>query len=91
MFCARVENGCEEHYLQIIPIIMRKMLLLKTKMPCLRQHKNELLTNRQPGLGSRVTADFGGRREGIRVLSIAITAIQTSREMAQLRVFKHRT
>lgn len=33
----------------------------------------------------------GGRREGIRVLSIAIMAIQTYWEMAQLRVLKHRT
>lgn len=55
------------------------------------QHKNELFTNRQPGLDSRVIGDFGRRREGIRVLSIAIMAIQTYWEMAQLRVLKHRT
>lgn len=30
---ARAENGGEENYLQIIPIIVRKMLLLETKMP----------------------------------------------------------
>ena len=91
LFRARAENGCKEHYLQITPFIVRKMLLLKMKMPCLRQHKNELFTNHQPGLGSRVTDDSGGRREGIRVLSIAIMAIQTYWEMAQLRVLKHRT
>lgn len=91
LFCARVENWCKEHYLQIIPIIVRKMLLLKMKMPCLIQHKNELFTNHQCGLDSRVTDDFGERREGIRVLSIAIMAIQIYWEMAQLRVLKHRT
>lgn len=86
-----VQNGREEHYLQIIPIIVRKMLLLKMKMPWLRQHENELFTNHQPGLGSPVTDAFGGRREGIRVLSIVIMAIQTYWEMAPLRVLKHRT
>lgn len=91
LFCARAENGCEEHYLQIIPIIASKMLLLKMKTPCLREHKNELFTNHQPRLGSRMTNDFGGRRKRIRVLSIAIMAIQTYWEMAQLRALKHRT
>lgn len=91
LFCARAENECEEHYLQIIPIIASKMLLLKMKTPCLREHKNELFTNHQPRLGSRLTNDFGGRREGIRALSIAIMAIQTYWEMAQLRALKHRT
>ena len=70
---------------------MRKMLPLKMKMPRLRQHKNKLFTAHQPGLGSCVPDDFGGRREGIRVSSIAIMAIQTYWETAQLRVLKHRT
>lgn len=91
LFCARAENGCKEHYLQIIPIIVSKMLLPKMKMPCLRQHKNELFTNHQPRLGFRVTNDFGGRRERITVLSMAIMAIQAYWEMAQLRALKHRT
>lgn len=38
-----------------------------------------------------MTDDFGERREGISVLSIAIMAIQIYWEMAQLRVLKHRT
>lgn len=52
LFCASAQNGCEEHYLQITPIIVRKMLLLQRKMPWLRQHENELFTTHQPRLGS---------------------------------------
>lgn len=56
---ARAENGHKKNYLQIIPIIVRKMLLLEMKMPCLRQHKNGLITGHQRGPGSCLTDDLG--------------------------------